>query len=266
MAKIELADREVKLDEAAAMADLFGLPLDLMMGRRQATREDEIAHDVRVLRDIARQGLADVRRTTTAVSNAVADVMFEGGMPNDIEEIWSALEGEAKLCMPATGRGPLIITDEVQQIAAQLLDVVQQTRELHKSEAQPQGRVEDRWFKTVRGAQGNARRCPPPARQGMRWLARYVDDQGREHSKSFGRKTDAQKWLDEVTAAVVTGQYVDPKAGQVTFRDYAERWRAMQVQRPSSRAHLETMLRRHAYPTLGIAASRRSCPATYRRG
>ena len=50
---------------------------------------------------------------------------------------------------------------------------------------------------------------------------------------------------------MVTGQYVDPKAGQVTFRDYAERWRKMQVQRPSSRAHVETMLRRHAYPALG---------------
>ena len=50
---------------------------------------------------------------------------------------------------------------------------------------------------------------------------------------------------------MVTGQYVDPKAGQVTFRDYAERWRKMQVQRPSSRVHVETMLRRHAYPTLG---------------
>ena len=86
----------------------------------------------------------------------------------------------------------------------------------------------------------------------MRWLAPVCRrPEGREHSKAFGRKTDAQKWLDEVTAAVVTGQYVDPKAGQVTFRDYAERWRAIQVQRPSSRAHVETMLRRHAYPALG---------------
>lgn len=57
--------------------------------------------------------------------------------------------------------------------------------------------------------------------------------------------------LDEATAAVLTGQYVDPKAGQVTFADYADRWRQMQVCRPSSVAHVETMLRRHAYPTLG---------------
>lgn len=70
-------------------------------------------------------------------------------------------------------------------------------------------------------------------------------------AQSFARETDAQQWLDEVTAAVVTRQYVHPKAGQVTFRDYADRWPKMQAQRPSSRAHVETMLRRHAYPTLG---------------
>lgn len=87
--------------------------------------------------------------------------------------------------------------------------------------------------------------------KGNRWRARYVDEQSREHARGFARKVDAQRWLDEVTAAVVTGQYVDPKAGRVTFRDYAERWREMQVQRPSSRAHIETTLRRHAYPTLG---------------
>jgi integrase len=112
--------------------------------------------------------------------------------------------------------------------------------------------VDDLWHKTVRDPDGTTR-IVPSARygRGMRWRATYVDDQSREHSRSFARKTDAQRWLDEVTAAVVTGQHVDPKAGQVTFRDYAERWRKMQVRRPSSRAHVETMLRRHAYPTLG---------------
>src|SRR4051812_17261687 len=112
--------------------------------------------------------------------------------------------------------------------------------------------VEDRWTKTVRNADGNTQTIPSASHgKGMRWRARYVDEDGREHAKSFARKVDAKRWLDGVTAAVVTGQYVDPKAGTITFRDYAERWREMQVQRPSSRAHVETMLRRHAYPTLG---------------
>jgi len=87
--------------------------------------------------------------------------------------------------------------------------------------------------------------------QNGRWRARYRDATGREHARHFGRKTDAQRWLDETTASIVTGQYVDPKAGQATFRDYAEQWRAMQVHRPTTAGHYEMVLRRYAYPTLG---------------
>ncbi len=84
-----------------------------------------------------------------------------------------------------------------------------------------------------------------------RWRARYRDADGKEHAKHFDRKVDGQRWLDEVTAAVVTGQYVDPRAAQMTFKEYAESWRQSQVHRPSSIAHVETMLRRHAYPAFG---------------
>jgi integrase len=112
--------------------------------------------------------------------------------------------------------------------------------------------VEDRWHRTICDEHGTTQTVPSAScGRGSRWRARYVDEHGREHAKSFGRKVDAQQWVDEFTAAVVTGQFVNPKAGQITFRDYAERWRGMQVQRPSSQAHVETMLRRHAYPMLG---------------
>jgi integrase len=84
-----------------------------------------------------------------------------------------------------------------------------------------------------------------------KWRARYRDSGGREHAKHFARKVDAQRWLDEVTASVVTGQYVDPKAGKVSFRDYAEQWRAAQVHRDSSSEHVESRLRLHVYPTFG---------------
>ena len=80
---------------------------------------------------------------------------------------------------------------------------------------------------------------------------RFRDASGREHARHFKRKVDAQRWLDEMTAAMVTGQYVDPAAGRVTFREYAERWRATQVHRPTTAAHVETMLRRHVYPGIG---------------
>ncbi len=82
-----------------------------------------------------------------------------------------------------------------------------------------------------------------------RWRARYRDDAGREHARHFARKIDAQRWIDEVTASLVTGQYVDPKAGRISFKEYAEGWRESQVHRPTSALHIEGMLRRHAYPT-----------------
>lgn len=50
-----------------------------------------------------------------------------------------------------------------------------------------------------------------------KWRARYRDETGHEHTRHFDRKVDAQQWLDQVTAAVVTGTYADPKAGQITF-------------------------------------------------
>jgi hypothetical protein len=61
------------------------------------------------------------------------------------------------------------------------------------------------------------------------WRARYRDEAGREHSKHLARKVDAQRWLNQVTASVVTGSYVDPKAGKITFAVYFEQWSARQV-------------------------------------
>ncbi|MGQ7296939.1 tyrosine-type recombinase/integrase [Quadrisphaera sp. KR29] len=83
------------------------------------------------------------------------------------------------------------------------------------------------------------------------WQARYRDESGKQVTRRFARKVDAQRWIDEVTTAVVSGQYVDPKAGLVPLRDYAEAWRKIQAHRPTTVLHVETTLRRHIYPTLG---------------
>lgn len=82
--------------------------------------------------------------------------------------------------------------------------------------------VEDRWRK----ADGS----PSAANgKGKRWRARYVDDAAQEHARSFSRKVDAQAWLDEVTAAQVTGCYIDPKRGAVTFSAFYAEWSKRQV-------------------------------------
>jgi integrase len=55
-------------------------------------------------------------------------------------------------------------------------------------------------------------------------MARYVDEYGRENTKSFDRQRVAQAWLDEITAAQVTGTYVAPKAGRVSVGDLHAKW------------------------------------------
>ena len=57
-----------------------------------------------------------------------------------------------------------------------------------------------------------------------RWRARYRDAAGREHSRHFARKVDAQNWLNSVTTAVTTGTYVDPRLSKITVDTWAQRW------------------------------------------
>jgi integrase len=61
------------------------------------------------------------------------------------------------------------------------------------------------------------------------YRARYRDAAGKEHAKHFTRKVDAQRWLDEVTASIVTGAYVDPRADRITFDEYFTDWSRRQV-------------------------------------
>lgn len=105
--------------------------------------------------------------------------------------------------------------------------------------------VEDRWIKN--GARTDR------YGKGARYRARYRDRTGRIHTASFadGKKGAARRWLDEQSAADVTGVLARADAGDVAFRDYAEAWRASQMHRASTAEKIESLLRRHAYPHLG---------------
>jgi len=56
------------------------------------------------------------------------------------------------------------------------------------------------------------------------WRARYRDDSGMEHARHFARKVDAQRWLDETAAAVVTGTYLNPKTARTTVEQWCVTW------------------------------------------
>src|ERR1700694_5174744 len=85
--------------------------------------------------------------------------------------------------------------------------------------------IDDRWHKRVKGPDGSMR-TERSAVYGKvtRWRVRWVDDQQREHSRSFKLKTDAQTCLNGLTADVQRGEYVDPRKASETFGTVAEQW------------------------------------------
>lgn len=71
--------------------------------------------------------------------------------------------------------------------------------------------------------------------KGLRWRARYVDAAGGEHSKAFALKAEAQRWLDQQTAAVVTGKHVAPRDARITVAQWCDLWLdAYQGHRPKT--------------------------------
>ena len=79
--------------------------------------------------------------------------------------------------------------------------------------------------------------------QGKRWLARWVDHDGNERSKAFDRKAEAQRHITDITAALTTGSYADPRRGAVTFATVAEPWfDAKSGLKPKTRAGYRSLL------------------------
>src|SRR6266536_1994942 len=71
--------------------------------------------------------------------------------------------------------------------------------------------IEDRW------KHGNDRNR-------LRWRARYTGPDGHEHARSFPKKTDARRWLDQQEAAKTTRTWTDPALGRIRFRAWYQEW------------------------------------------
>ncbi len=96
------------------------------------------------------------------------------------------------------------------------------------------------------------------------YWARYRDPLGKEHSQTFRTQREARNWLAENEVAKGRGDCVDPLAGKVTFKTFAEQWRTVQVHRPSTQAQVESYFRNRVCRRSGIGRWRRSVPATSR--
>ena len=87
-------------------------------------------------------------------------------------------------------------------------------------------------------------------KRGGSWRARYYGPDHRERSKSFKRKTDAERWLTQQRSQMTQGDWIDPARGRVTFGEYAPDWLEGRIGvKPKTRHQQASILRLHVMPT-----------------
>jgi integrase len=110
--------------------------------------------------------------------------------------------------------------------------------------------IQDRWHRKNRET-GKLERTALYG-TGKRYRPHFRDPSGREVTKAFDRKIDAQRWLDEQTVALVRGSYVHPQAGRVTVGEWAETWLAGRSHlKPKTLASYQSLLSTRVLPSWG---------------
>jgi integrase len=95
----------------------------------------------------------------------------------------------------------------------------------------------------------------------VRWKTPDRQNRKKRFPKTREGEHQAKQQKAKVERELHDHTYVDPKDGRMSFRDYAEEWRDIQIHRSKTSEKVETHLRRHIYPHIGdrpIGAIRRS--------
>ena len=84
-----------------------------------------------------------------------------------------------------------------------------------------------------------------------RYRARYRGSDGRERSKTFDRRADAERFLAEVEVDKARGLWIDPSAGQIKFEKWFDEWIAGVPLGASTLSLYSDLARNHLLPTFG---------------
>jgi integrase len=84
------------------------------------------------------------------------------------------------------------------------------------------------------------------------WLVRFRTSDGRQRSKQFKRKRDADAYVNLVEVDRLQGALIDPRLGRITVAEWWDQWWPTVTNlRPSTRARDEQYFRTHVVPTFG---------------
>lgn len=85
-----------------------------------------------------------------------------------------------------------------------------------------------------------------------RYQARYRDNRGRDHYRTFNTSAEAHRFLSMVRTDLARGEWLDPNLGRITVAEWAELFMASKRDiRPGTRELYCYLLRCHILPTLG---------------
>ena len=91
------------------------------------------------------------------------------------------------------------------------------------------------------------------------WRAGYRGPDGREHSRSFERKVDAERWLRSELQKMDRGIWVDPEAGNITVDEWSVIWMSGRVGlTEKTRAGYQRILNSRILPTFGAVPVKNS--------
>ncbi len=84
------------------------------------------------------------------------------------------------------------------------------------------------------------------------WRVRYRDPLGRERSRSFARKADADRFMATVQADLIRGDWTDPRLSKIAVEEWSERWvRTKSHLKPKTLAGYRSNLQAHVIPAFG---------------
>lgn len=84
------------------------------------------------------------------------------------------------------------------------------------------------------------------------WQARWRDPTGRQRSKNFTRRLDAERHLTTVEAQMLTGDYIDPTLAKTRLAEWLPHAEATRLdRRPSTKARDDSVLHSLVLPTFG---------------
>jgi integrase len=88
-------------------------------------------------------------------------------------------------------------------------------------------------------------------KRGDSWQAGYSAADGRQHTVTFAKKADAQRWVNDLESRKARGEWTNPALGRQRFGEIARLWRETAVFRETTGERVDSVLKNHVLPYFG---------------